>query len=109
MSPERTASEGSELAVPRDPGLPEAVEIYDTTLRDGAQGEGVSFSGGAKLKLARRLDEFGVHYVEGGYPGSNQKDIAFFDQMRRQPLVRARLVAFGSTRRARSRPTSCTA
>ncbi len=76
------------------------IQIYDTTLRDGAQGEGVNFSVAGKLRLARRLDEFGFDYVEGGYPGSNPKDIDFFNELKRQPLARAKLVAFGSTRRA---------
>ncbi|MCX6904066.1 MAG: citramalate synthase [Verrucomicrobia bacterium] len=75
------------------------VEIYDTTLRDGSQGEGISFSVMDKLRIAERLDQFGVHYVEGGWPGSNPKDIEFFDQARRKKFKRARLAAFGSTRR----------
>ena len=54
------------------------VEIYDTTLRDGTQGEGVNFSVNDKLRIAVKLDAFGVHYVEGGWPGSNPKDIEFF-------------------------------
>ena len=78
------------------------VFIYDTTLRDGAQGEGISFSGGGKIRLARRLDDFGVDYVEGGFPGSNQTDDEFFQALKRQPLKRARLAAFGSTRRPRT-------
>ncbi len=78
------------------------VLIYDTTLRDGAQAEGISFTLPGKMALARRLDEFGVDYIEGGYPGSNPKDIAFFEAFRsgEQKLKHARLVAFGSTRRA---------
>ena len=56
------------------------VEIYDTTLRDGTQGEGVSFSVADKLRVAEKLDAFGVHYVEGGWPGSNPKDIEFFKE-----------------------------
>ncbi|MBM3456929.1 MAG: citramalate synthase, partial [Armatimonadetes bacterium] len=76
------------------------IEVYDTTLRDGSQGEGVSFSVSDKLRLARRLDEFGFHYVEGGWPGSNPKDIQFFDRARTElRLTHARLCAFGSTRR----------
>ena len=54
------------------------VEIYDTTLRDGAQAEGISFSAQDKLKIARKLDEFGISYIEGGWPGSNPKDAEFF-------------------------------
>ncbi len=77
-----------------------AVTIYDTTLRDGAQGEGVSFSVEDKVQVAARLDEIGVHYIEGGWPGSNAKDVDFFRRMREVPLKHARLAAFGSTRRA---------
>jgi 2-isopropylmalate synthase len=75
------------------------VEIYDTTLRDGTQGEGVTFSVADKLRLAERLDAFGVHYIEGGWPGSNPRDIEFFEQARHRTFRRARLAAFGSTRR----------
>src|SRR5437763_3263193 len=76
-----------------------AIEIYDTTLRYGTQGEGVTFSVGDKLRIAERLDAFGVHYIEGGWPGSNPKDIEFFAQARHRTFRRARLAAFGSTRR----------
>jgi 2-isopropylmalate synthase len=76
------------------------VHLYDTTLRDGSQGEGVSFTVQDKLRVARRLDELGIHYIEGGWPGSNPKDIAFFEAARRElKLNRAKLCAFGSTRR----------
>ena len=75
------------------------VEIYDTTLRDGSQGEGINFSVMDKLRIAERLDAFGVHYIEGGWPGSNPKDIEFFDQARRRKFKNARIAAFGSTRR----------
>src|SRR4030095_15701802 len=75
------------------------IEIYDTTLRDGTQGEGVTFSVADKLRIAERLDAFGVHYIEGGWPGSNPKDIEFFDEAKRRRFARARLAAFGSTRR----------
>lgn len=75
------------------------VEIYDTTLRDGTQGEGLSLSVADKLRIAERLDTFGVHYVEGGWPGSNPRDIEFFDQAKHRTFHRARLAAFGSTRR----------
>lgn len=75
------------------------IEIYDTTLRDGAQGEGVSFSLHDKIVIAQRLDEMGVDYVEGGYPLSNEKDAAFFQKMREAPLKHAKLTAFGMTRR----------
>lgn len=76
------------------------VKIYDTTLRDGTQGEGISFSVADKLLIAERLDAFGVDYVEGGYPGSNPRDITFFAEAKHLRLKRAKLAAFGSTRRA---------
>ena len=75
------------------------VEIYDTTLRDGSQGEGINFSLADKLRIAERLDEFGVHYIEGGWPGSNPKDLEFFAQARKRKWRHARLSAFGFTRR----------
>jgi len=82
---------------------PRAVELYDTTLRDGAQAEDIAFSLEDKLRITRALDEFGVAYVEGGWPGANPKDSAYFAEVRRLPLRRARVVAFGSTRRPRRR------
>ncbi|MFO1477035.1 MAG: citramalate synthase [Verrucomicrobiota bacterium] len=75
------------------------VEIYDTTLRDGSQGEGINFSVADKLRIAEKLDAFGVQYIEGGWPGSNPKDIEFFAEARRRKFKNARLAAFGSTRR----------
>src|SRR5580658_5335169 len=75
------------------------VEIYDTTLRDGSQGEGINFSVLDKLRIAEKLDAFGVHYIEGGWPGSNPKDIEFFAQAKRKKFRTARLAAFGSTRK----------
>ncbi len=75
------------------------VYIYDATLRDGAQTEGVSFSCGDKLDIARRLDAFGADFIEGGWPGSNPRDDEFFSRMSELRLNRSRLVAFGSTRR----------
>jgi len=75
------------------------IDIYDTTLRDGSQGEGISFSVEDKMKIARRLDAFGIDYIEGGWPGSNPKDIEFFARMKSVTLAHARLAAFGSTRR----------
>ncbi|MDB6017005.1 MAG: 2-isopropylmalate synthase [Pedosphaera sp.] len=75
------------------------VEIYDTTLRDGSQGEGINFSVMDKLRIAEKLDAFGVHYIEGGWPGSNPKDIEFFAQAKTKKFKHARLAAFGSTRR----------
>jgi 2-isopropylmalate synthase len=74
------------------------VKLYDTTLRDGAQSEGVSFSVVDKLHIARRLDELGIHYIEGGWPGSNPKDNEFFEKARGLRLANSVLVAFGSTR-----------
>ena len=76
------------------------VLLYDTTLRDGTQREGLSLSVDDKVKIARALDRFGVHYIEGGWPGSNPKDAEFFRRMRESPPARARIAAFGSTRRA---------
>src|SRR5678815_2460201 len=75
------------------------IEIYDTTLRDGSQGQGVSFSVADKLRIAERLDALGVHYIEGGWPGSNPKDIEFFEAAKRRQFTHAKLAAFGSTRR----------
>src|SRR5512147_778077 len=73
------------------------VEIYDTTLRDGSQGEGINFSAADKLRIAEKLDAFGIQYIEGGWPGSNPKDIEFFEQARRRSFKNARLAAFGAT------------
>jgi 2-isopropylmalate synthase len=78
--------------------------LYDTTLRDGTQGEGVFLSCTDKLKIAQKLDEFGVHYIEGGWPGSNPKDAEFFAQQSKLDLKRAKIAAFGSTR---YKNTSC--
>jgi 2-isopropylmalate synthase len=75
------------------------VIIYDTTLRDGSQGEGVNFSLQDKLLVTRRLDEIGIDYIEGGYPLSNPKDAEYFQQVRSLPLRHARVVAFGMTRK----------
>ncbi len=76
------------------------VFLYDTTLRDGTQGEGVSFSVADKVRIAERLDDLGIHYIEGGWPGSNPKDIEFFDRIGAVKLKHAKIAAFGSTRRA---------
>ncbi|HKX31880.1 MAG TPA: citramalate synthase, partial [Blastocatellia bacterium] len=73
------------------------VEIYDTTLRDGAQGEGLAYSVEDKLKIARVLDEIGVGYIEGGWPGANPKDVDFFERAKSLQLSHAQLAAFGST------------
>ena len=75
------------------------VEIYDTTLRDGSQGEGINFSVADKLRIAEKLDAFGVHYIEGGWPGSNPKDIEFFAEAKKRKFKNAKLAAFGSTRK----------
>jgi 2-isopropylmalate synthase len=75
------------------------VKIYDTTLRDGAQREGISFSLVDKIHIVQKLDEMGVHYIEGGWPGSNPKDAEFFAQIKNVRLVNAAVTAFGSTRR----------
>ena len=76
------------------------VSIYDTTLRDGTQGEGFFLSGLDKVRIAKRLDEFGVDYIEGGWPGSNPKDIEFFKAAAKETWNHAKIAAFGSTRRA---------
>ena len=75
------------------------VQLYDTTLRDGAQQEGISFSVEDKLKIAQKLDELGIDYIEGGWPGSNPKDTEFFSRARDLSLAHSSLVAFSSTRR----------
>ena len=80
------------------------ITLYDTTLRDGSQGEEVTLSAEDKLRLAQKLDEFGVHYVEGGWPGSNPKDARFFEMARKASFKTTRLTAFGSTRRSQIRP-----
>ncbi|CAN7397840.1 citramalate synthase [Paenibacillus sp. LjRoot56] len=79
--------------------MPTSVKIFDTTLRDGTQGEGISLSVEDKIKIARKLDELGVHYIEGGWPGSNSKDIEFFERARTMTFTNAKITAFGSTRR----------
>ena len=78
------------------------VWLYDTTLRDGAQAQGISFSLEDKLLIARKLDEFGVDYIEGGYPLSNPKEEEFFKEMVGVELKNAKLAAFGMTRRKNS-------
>ena len=75
------------------------VEIFDSTLRDGAQGEGISFSVQDKLNIVKTLDELGISYIEAGNPGSNPKDLEFFQEVKKIKLQNARLVAFGATRR----------
>ena len=75
------------------------IQIYDTTLRDGSQGEGVSFSLNDKIQIALRLAEVGIDFIEGGYPLSNEKDVAFFEQIRKHDLGGTKVCAFGMTRR----------
>lgn len=77
-----------------------AVLIYDTTLRDGTQGEGISFSAASKLRLAEKMDQFGIDYIEGGFPGSNSRDLTFYKQAQKVKFKHAKLTAFGSTCRA---------
>ena len=114
MSPDRSVdpaqvpveadSDAVGLMAPRDPGLPEAVEIFDTTCRDGAQLEGISLTVDDKLRIADELDELGVHFIEGGWPGANPKDVEFFERAARElRFERSTLVAFGSTRRPRGK------
>ncbi|MHB1458032.1 MAG: citramalate synthase [Armatimonadota bacterium] len=82
----------------------EKVYIYDTTLRDGSQGEGITFSVEDKLKIAQRLDKAGVDYIEGGWPGSNPKDVEFFKNVQSLKMNHSKIAAFGSTRRGNIRP-----
>ena len=91
-------------SIPSSGALPAAVEIYDTTLRDGAQLEGISLTVDDKLRIADQLDRLGVHYIEGGWPGANPKDEEFFERARTElDLTTSKLVAFGSTRRVKGR------
>lgn len=83
------------------------VLIYDTTLRDGAQGEQVSFSAEEKMKIAEKLDDAGFHYIEGGWPGSNPRDIRFFNLAKEKTFKNARLTAFGSTIKPDTNPDEC--
>ncbi len=80
------------------------VKILDTTLRDGSQAEGVTFSSEDKIKVAKALDAFGIHYIEGGWPGSNPKDMAFFEKIKTIDIRNAKIAAFGSTRRVNNKP-----
>lgn len=88
------------LADSRIRPLKQKVQVYDTTLRDGAQAAGIAFSDTGKVRFAKALDDFGVDYIEGGYAGSNPRDLKFFADMAKETLHHARIVAFGSTRRA---------
>ena len=95
-----------------DPSLDEAIYLkksnsiilYDTTLRDGSQAEDISFSVEDKLRIAQKLDGLGIQYIEGGWPGSNPKDLQFFQEIKSVPLSQAKIVAFGSTRRPGTTP-----
>src|SRR5919205_2798229 len=79
------------------------IQIYDTTLRDGTQREGMALSLADKLRIAHELDAFGIPFIEGGWPGSNPKDAEFFRRARDEQWRQATITAFGSTRRAGSR------
>ncbi len=87
-----------------DRNLPAEVEVFDTTLRDGTQREGISYSLEDKLRIAQKLDLLGVMFIEGGWPGSNPKDAEFFAQVRNLKFNTAKIVAFGATRRAKLAP-----
>ena len=80
----------------------EPVIVYDTTLRDGTQGEGISFSVADKIRLTEKMDQFGFDYIEGGWPGSNPRDMAYFEAAKKLKLQHARIASFGSTRRAQT-------
>src|SRR3989442_8285340 len=86
--------------LPHDVGMRRLIKIYDTTLRDGTQGEGASFSMEDKRRLATRLDALGIHYIERGRPGSKPKDLGFFPRMQDLSLKHAKLAALSMTRRA---------
>ena len=79
----------------------EPILLYDTTLRDGTQGENISFTAKEKIQIAQRLDDFGIHYVEGGWPGSNPRDMQFFELAQNTTFKNTRITAFGSTRKPR--------
>ena len=101
---------GMSMSILSSKTLPNTVEIYDTTLRDGAQLEGISLTVDDKLRIAEQLDNLGVHYIEGGWPGANPKDVEFFERAQKELFLKqSQLVAFGSTRRvngdAESDPT----
>src|SRR3979411_2555493 len=88
-------------------GAARRIVIYDTTLRDGAQGPAVSFSASDKVRIARTLDGLGFDYVEGGFPGSNPKDEELFAELSTHPLKQARLAAFGASRRTGGTRADC--
>ncbi len=85
--------------------MAQRIEIYDTTLRDGSQGEGINFSLQDKILITRRLDELGVDYIEGGYPLSNPKDFEYFQEVKKLTLKHAKIASFGMTRRKNTKPT----
>ena len=80
------------------------ITLYDTTLRDGTQAEDIAFLLEDKIRIAHKLDEIGIHYIEGGWPGSNPKDVAFFKDIKKEKLSKSKIAAFGSTRRAKVTP-----
>ncbi|MGQ0803390.1 MAG: citramalate synthase [Actinomycetota bacterium] len=97
----------NDAPVAREPGLPERVEIFDTTLRDGAQLEGISLTVDDQLRIAEQLDYLGVHYIEAGWPGSNPKDDELFRRIHSElKLTTSTLVAFGSTRKVKGKVDS---
>ena len=81
------------------------VLLYDTTLRDGFQAEDVSFTLEDKLRIAEKLDEMGIDYIEGGYPGSNPRDADFFQRVKKRKLKNAKVAAFGTTRKFGAKPS----
>ena len=81
------------------------VLLYDTTLRDGCQAEDVSFTLEDKLRMAAKLDDMGIDYIEGGYPGSNPRDADFFKQVKKLKLKNAKVASFGTTRKFGAKPS----
>ncbi len=105
ISKKRKRSSGPKDAVPGwAEKKMEPIRIYDTTLRDGAQGENINFTADEKIKIARRMDGIGIHYIEGGWPGSNPRDRQFFELAKKVTFENARIAAFGSTRKPGIRP-----
>src|SRR5258705_6798849 len=100
----RKSSPSRRRVVPDSPGRLNFVQVYDTTLRDGTQREGIALSCDDKLRIARRLDQLGVAFIEGGWPGSNPKDVEFFQRASNMEWTNALIVGFGSTCRAGSQP-----
>ncbi|MCX6067360.1 MAG: citramalate synthase, partial [Chloroflexi bacterium] len=80
------------------------IQIYDTTLRDGTQSEGFNLSASDKIRIAKRLDDLGVAFIEGGWPGSNPKDVEFFERAREMEWKNAKIAAFGATCRVKGGP-----